>query len=162
MAGAVLFNTLILLSFVVATLLAVVPLPEAALYYRPEWLALVLAYWTINHPERVGIGIAWIAGIMVDALTGSLFGLHALGLALVAYLVLRMRLRLRLFTIFQQTAVLLMIIGLMLLLGQCLRLLFDLPREANLMFLLPAATSALFWPATRVLLGGVVRSLDLR
>lgn len=161
MAGSVLFNSLIFLSFIVAGLLAIVPVPEWAIYYRPEWVALVVVYWVVNNPERVGIGVAWLVGIMVDALTGSLFGLHALGLALVAWLALRLRLRLRLFTVFQQASVVLVIIGLQLLLGQWLQFLFDLPRGTNMMFLTPAVTSALFWPLAWILLGGIVRSLDL-
>ncbi len=161
MAGSVLFNSLIVLSFIVASLMAIVPLPEWAIYYRPEWVALMVVYWVVNNPERVGIGVAWMVGIMVDALTGSLFGLHALGLALVAWLALRLRLRLRLFGVFQQASVILVIIGLQLLLSQWLQFLFDLPRGTNMMFLAPAVTSALFWPLAWILLGGLVRSLDL-
>lgn len=161
MAGSVLFNSLIVLSFIVAGLLAIVPLPEWAIYCRPEWVAIALVYWVVNNPERVGIGVAWMVGIMVDALTGSLFGLHALGLALVAYLALRLRLRLRLFGVFQQASVVLIIIGLYLLLSQWLQFFFDLPRARDMMFLAPALTSALFWPPATILLGGIVRSLDL-
>ena len=160
MAGAVLFNGLIVVSFVVAGVLAIAPLPEWAVQFRPEWVALVVVYWVVNNPERVGIGVAWMAGIMVDALTGSLFGLHALGLALVAWLALRLRLRLRLFTVFQQASVVLVVIGLQLLLSQWLQFLFDLPRGTDMTFLAPAVTSAFFWPLAWMLLGGLVRSLD--
>ena len=161
MASPALLNSLIALTFIAATLLAIVPVPEWALYFRPEWVAMVLVFWVINQPERVGIGIAWLVGIMLDAMTGSLFGLHALGLALVAYLTLRIRLRLRLYAIFQQASSLLVIIGLQLLLLQWLQILFDMPRGASLIFLAPALTSALFWPLVWTLLGGLVRSLDL-
>lgn len=161
MAGSALFNSLIVLSFLVAGLLAIVPMPEWAIYYRPEWVSLVLVFWVINSPERVGIGVAWVVGIVVDALTGSLFGLHALGLALVAYLVLRLRLRLRLFSVSQQASVVLVVLGLQLLVSQWLQFLFDLPRGTNMMFLAPAVTSALLWPLAWILLGGAVRSLDL-
>jgi len=161
MASPALLNSLIALTFIAAALLAIVPVPEWALYYRPEWVALVLVFWVINHPERVGIGVAWLMGILLDALTGSLFGLHALGLALVAYLTLRLRLRLRLYAVFQQASVLLVIIGLQLLLLQWLQILFDLPRGASMIFLAPALSSALLWPFAWMLLGGLVRSLDI-
>ena len=160
MAGSVLFNSLIVMSFIVAGLLAIVPMPEWAIHYRPEWVALVVVYWAINNPERVGIGIAWMAGIMVDALTGSLYGLHALALALVAWLALRLRLRLRLFSVSRQASVVLVIVGLQLLLSQWLRFLFDLPRGTDMTFLAPAVTSALFWPLVWLVVGGIVRSLD--
>ena len=162
MAGSVLFNSVIVVSFIVAGLLAIVPLPEWAVHYRPEWAAIVVFYWVVNNPARVGIGVAWMVGVMVDTLTGSLFGLHALGLALIAYLALRLRLRLRLFGVFQQAGVVLVLVGLQLLLGQWLQFLFDLPRAANMMLLAPAVTSALFWPPARILLGGAVRSLELK
>lgn len=161
MAGSALFNSLIVLSFLVAGLLANVPMPEWAMYYRPEWVSLVLVYWVIHSPERVGIGVAWVVGIVVDALTGSLFGLHALGFALVAYLVLRLRLRLRLFSVSQQASVVLVVLGLQLLVSQWLQFLFDLPRGTNMMFLAPAVTSALLWPLAWILLGGAVRTLDI-
>ena len=161
MASPALLNSLIALTFIAAALLAIAPVPEWALYYRPEWVALVLVYWVINQPGRVGVGVAWLVGVMVDALTGSLFGLHALGLALVAYLTLRLRLRLRLYAVFQQASMLLIIIGLQLLLLQWLQILFDLPRGTSLIYLAPAVSSALLWPLARMLLGGLVRSVDL-
>ena len=154
-------NSLIVSSFIVAALLAIIPLPEWAIYYRPEWVALVLVFWIINQPERVGIGVAWVMGVMVDVLTGTLFGLHALGLALVAFLSLRLRLRLRVFSLSRQASVLLVIIGLQLLLGQWLRVLFDLPRGGDLMFLAPAVTSALFWPLVWRVVEGLRRSWEL-
>ena len=161
MASPALLNSLIALTFIAAGLLAIVPVPQWALYYRPEWVALVLVFWVINHPERVGIGVAWLTGIMLDALTGSLFGLHALSLSLVAYLTLRLRLRLRLYSVYQQSSALLVIIGLQLLLLQWLQILFDLPRGASLIYLVPALTSALVWPLAWSLLGGLGRSLDM-
>ena len=161
MAGSLLLNSVIALSFIVAGLLAIVPMPEWAMYYRPEWVALVLVFWVINNPDRVGIGVAWLVGIVVDALTGSLFGLHALGLALVAYLALRLRLRLRLFSVSRQASMVLVIIGLQLLLSQWLQFLFELPRGASMMFLVPAVSSALFWPLAWFLMAGILRSLDL-
>ncbi len=161
MAGSILFNSLIVLSFIVAGLLAILPLPDWAVWGRPEWVALVLLYWVIHNPERVGIGVAWLIGLFVDALTGSLFGPHALGFALIAYLALRLRLRLRLFSVLQQASVVLIIIGLQLLLNHWLRFLFDLPRATSMMFLVPALSSALLWPLAWVLLGGIIRMLDL-
>ncbi len=161
MVGSALLNILIATSFMAAALLAIVPMPEWATYFRPEWIALAVVYWVIRNPERVGIGVAWIVGIMADALTGSLFGLHALGLALVAWLALRLRLRLRLFGVFRQASVVLVIVGLQLLLSQWLRILFDLPRGTEMTFLAPALTSALFWPLAWMLLDRFVRLLDL-
>ncbi len=75
----------ILGSFGVAMMLTVLPLPEWAGLWRPAWAALVLIYWCLAVPERVGVGSGFMAGLVLDALTGTLLGQHALGLSVVAF-----------------------------------------------------------------------------
>ena len=89
-------------TFLVAILLAVVPTPGALGMFWPDWVAIVLVYWCIAIPERLGIGIAWMIGLLLDGLYGSLLGEQALAKALIAYLALRFYLRLRLFPRWQQ------------------------------------------------------------
>ena len=55
----------ILLTFFVAYVLAVVPLPDWLMWGRPEWVALTLVYWVIALPHRVGIATA-----LVESLAG--------------------------------------------------------------------------------------------
>jgi rod shape-determining protein MreD len=86
-----------------ALVLTVWPVPAWAGLFRPAWVALVVIYWCMALPERVGIGIAWGIGVLIDALTGSLLGEHALALALIAFLVLRWHLQLRIYPLWQQT-----------------------------------------------------------
>jgi rod shape-determining protein MreD len=74
----------IVLTFFIAYLLAIVPVPEWAMSYRPEWVPLVLIYWVMALPYRVGIGSAWIAGLVLDILEGSILGLNALALVIIA------------------------------------------------------------------------------
>src|SRR5690606_27167374 len=76
----------IILSFAVAFMLTAVPLPEWAASWRPAWVAMVLIYWCMALPERVGIGAAWCLGLLLDVQQGTLLGQHALGLALIAWL----------------------------------------------------------------------------
>lgn len=71
----------ILLSFILAFLLTVLPLPDWARFYRPQWSTLVLIYWTLASPYRVGVGIGWATGIVIDVITGTLLGQHALALS---------------------------------------------------------------------------------
>ena len=52
----------ILLTFVAAYVLAVLPLPHWLQWGRPEWVALVLIYWCIALPHRVGMVPAWCWG----------------------------------------------------------------------------------------------------
>ena len=56
----------ITLSFFLAYLLAIVPFPEWAMDYRPEWVSMVLVYWVMALPYRVGIGSAWFIGLILD------------------------------------------------------------------------------------------------
>jgi rod shape-determining protein MreD len=60
----------IFLSFFIAYLLAIVPFPEWAMNYRPEWVPMVLIYWVMALPYRIGIGSAWSAGLILDILEG--------------------------------------------------------------------------------------------
>lgn len=100
----------ILLSFAVALLLTILPLPDWAQMLRPQWYTLVLIYWTLALPQRVGVGIGWLVGIMVDVLSGTLLGQHALSLALIAYIVLELHLRIRLFPLWQQSLTILVLL----------------------------------------------------
>lgn len=95
-----------LLIFVASILLAFVlqltPLPIAMLPFKPYWLALVLIYWAIEAPYRIGLGFAFLLGISGDVLTGQLLGEQALRLVILAFIVLRFRSRLRFFPMGQQ------------------------------------------------------------
>lgn len=85
-----------------ALLLGLVPLPEVLLPLRPYWLALVLAYWLIEAPERVGIGFAFVIGLVADLMFGTLLGEQALRLTILAFILQRFRARMRFFPLSQQ------------------------------------------------------------
>ena len=90
------------LSLLVAMLLALLPLPEVLQPLRPYWLALVLAYWVIEDPDRVGLGFAFVIGVIADLVMGTLLGEQALRLVVVAFILQRFRARLRFFPMSQQ------------------------------------------------------------
>ncbi|GAA5069506.1 rod shape-determining protein MreD [Lysobacter panacisoli] len=90
------------LSLVVALFLGLLPLPAVLQPLRPYWLALVLAYWVIEDPDHVGLGIAFIIGLIGDLVYGGLFGEQALRLVVMAYILQRFRARLRFFPMSQQ------------------------------------------------------------
>lgn len=89
-------------SIVLALLLGLLPLPPAIQPLRPYWLALVVAYWVIEDPERRGLGFAFITGLLADLAFGGLFGEQALRLVVMAYILQRFRARLRFFPMSQQ------------------------------------------------------------
>ena len=51
----------------------------------PDLLALVIAFWCVHQPRKVGIGVAWTLGLFMDAANGTLFGQYALAYAALAY-----------------------------------------------------------------------------
>lgn len=141
----------IALSLITALWLAILPLPLWAQSGRPELVAMVLLYWVIALPERVGIGVAWMVGFVQDILEGAPLGQHAFALAVLAYLALILYQRLRMFTPVQQASVIFVLIGINQLLCHWVQTIggTDSP---NLLFLLPALVSALMWPLLSVFL----------
>jgi rod shape-determining protein MreD len=98
-------------SYLTALILTVWPLPKWAEAFRPAWVPLITIYWCLWLPERVGVIIAFLAGLLVDALSGTLLGEHALALVLVAWVALWMHLQVRVFPWWQQCVVILGILA---------------------------------------------------
>lgn len=69
---------LIVLTIVTAFAANLIPLPMRAMEVRPDFCALVLLYWGVYQPRRVGFTIAFLLGLLVDLSEASLFGQHAL------------------------------------------------------------------------------------
>jgi len=92
----------IIVTLVVAIVLTLVSLPPALDALRPYWVALVLIYWCLETQGLITLGIAFSIGLLLDLLTGSLLGQHALSLVILVYLVTRFRARLRFFPTWQQ------------------------------------------------------------
>jgi len=70
----------------------------------PDWMALALAFWCIHQPRKIGIGIAWIMGLLVDAGNGALLGQHALAYAVLAFAAIALHRRILWFSLWQQAA----------------------------------------------------------
>jgi rod shape-determining protein MreD len=93
------------LSALVAMALAVLPLPEAAEMFRPDFLVLVVFYWSIESPRAGGLTLAFVAGLVLDIIHGVVLGQHALALTLMAAWATHLRLRLRVFSMLSQCLV---------------------------------------------------------
>ena len=87
----------------IAMLLTILPMPEWARPFRPQWVTLVMLYWAIALPHRVGVGSGFVAGIILDVLTGTLLGQHALGLSVVTFIAIQLHQRIRVFPFWQQS-----------------------------------------------------------
>jgi rod shape-determining protein MreD len=74
--------------FIALTLLvafAVSLLPLGRHPALPDPLALVLVFWNVHQPRRVGIGVAFVFGLLIDVHEGALLGQHALAYTLLSY-----------------------------------------------------------------------------
>ena len=63
-------------SLIVALLLDMLPLGRVP--WMPDFLALVLVFWNVHQPQRVGIGLAFMFGLGMDVHQSALLGQHAL------------------------------------------------------------------------------------
>jgi rod shape-determining protein MreD len=52
----------------------------------PDLLALVLVFWSVHQPRRVGVGFAFAFGLVMDVHQGAVLGQHALAYTLLSYL----------------------------------------------------------------------------
>ena len=154
-------GNIIIVTFIAALMLTIIPLPDSIETARPEWVALVLIYWCMALPDRIGVGYGWFAGLLLDVLKGSLLGQHALALAVVAYLTLKLHQRLRVFPPWQQA----MVVLVMLVFLQVLILWFDgiigLPVK-NWQYWLASLTGMLLWPGMFLMLRELRRTFKVK
>ncbi len=146
---------LILVTVITALLLAVVHLPESwpqwLGWLRPAWVAMVIFFWVMEVPHRVGLVSAWLVGLVLDVLYADPLGLNGVILASITFLGWRFYERFRMYSIVQQGAM----VFLLVLAGELVRLMvqdmvFDRGWSWGVLF--PALTSFVVWPFLYVLL----------
>jgi rod shape-determining protein MreD len=64
---------------------------------QPDLLALVLVFWNVHQPRRVGVGVAFVCGLLMDVHEGALLGQHALAYTLLSFAAITIHRRLRWF-----------------------------------------------------------------
>ena len=117
----------------------------------PDMLALVIAFWCVHQPRRMGIGAAWLLGLMMDAANGALLGQHAFAYAVLAFAAVQLNRRILWFSIWPQALhVLLLLLG-----SQLLMLWVRLWAGGafpGLTWFAGSGIGALLWPAVTFLL----------
>ncbi len=152
---------MIWLTFLLAFILTIVPLPEWAATMRPEWVALTLIYWCIALPQRVGVGTAWGLGLGLDVLKGAVLGQHALALTIVIFLIIKIHRQIRVYPLWQQA----LVIGALILLNQMLVLWVNGIigiSSSGWIYWLPSLSSAVLWPWMYLILRDVRRNFGVR
>lgn len=146
---------LILLTVAIAMVLAIFHLPESwpqwLGWLRPAWLAMVVFYWVMELPHRLGLISAWVIGLLLDVLYADPLGLNGFLLAAITYVVWRFYERLRMYSIVQQCIV----VFLLVLVTESLRIVVQdvaWSRGWSWGVILPALMSMLAWPLVYLVL----------
>ena len=151
----------IVVTIFVAFILSVMPLPPVVEYARPEWVAMVLVYWTIALPQRVGVIAAWCAGLMVDVLEGVVLGEHALSFSLIIYVAYMLHMRIRVFPMWHQCISVALLVGTHSLICLMVQTVVS-ANKVDMWYWLPVITSALLWPWVMLTLRSVRRKFHVR
>jgi rod shape-determining protein MreD len=145
----------ILVSLIFAMVLMVVHLPASwpdwLGWIRPNWLLLVLFFWVVELPHRIGLIATWVVGLLVDALLAHPLGLNGFVLAATTYVAWRFYERLRMYSVVQQCGVLFVMIFVAQLL-QATVIGVAHERLWNWSLLLVPLASVLMWPLVYLIL----------
>jgi rod shape-determining protein MreD len=134
------------LSILVALLLSSIRWPGFSIWLAPEWMLMVVLYWVLALPDRLGVFFAFLMGLLLDVFVGYPLGIQSALFAVIAYIGLGWHKRIRNYQPLQQAALVLFIIVLYLVLKQIFWGFLGRPMFSHPWFLLPALSSAFFWP----------------
>ncbi len=90
------------IALTLAVALAFNLLPVGRQPAMPDLLALALAFWNVHQPRRVGVGWAFLFGLLMDVHQGALLGQHALAYTLLSFIAITMHRRLLWFGVIEQ------------------------------------------------------------
>ena len=93
----------IAVSLALATVLMLVAMPEQLIYFRPNFVVLVLIYWSLHRPQYVGLTVAFLVGLVLDIINFTLIGHYILPTIVVVYMVVRFGSRIRSMSVWMQT-----------------------------------------------------------
>ncbi len=136
---------LIWVSVFIGAVLSVMPLPALLASFRPAWIALLVIFWMLMLPTYLGLFFAWMCGILLDALYGTVFGHHGMAMLFTGVMVAQLEKRLRMSIWWQQSVIVLMIVAIyqltLLWIGSATGRI-----TPSFVYLWPALSSAIVWP----------------
>ena len=140
--------------FIVVTVLiglAINMLPLGRIVWLPDMLMVLLAFWSLNQPQRIGLGIAFVLGLIMDVDRASLLGQHALAYTVLIYCAIMIHRRILWFSVPGQALQLLPLFALAHAITILLRLIGGAMFPGWQVLLGPVLEAAL-WPIVSVLL----------
>lgn len=138
-------SIIIISTFFIALMLAVLPLPPQFLWLRPDWVAMVVIFWVIACPQIIGLELVWLLGLVLDCMTGTVLGVHAFGLVFIAYFTNAAQPKLRVALMWQQLVFVLTVLWVYQVILCVIQGMLTKTTSVSLIWL-PALTSAMLWP----------------
>ena len=141
----------VFIAFTLLLALGINLLPLGRQPAMPDLLAVALVFWNVHQPRRVGVGVAFLFGLLMDVHQGALFGQHALAYTLLSFAAISIQRRMLWFGVVQQAVQIVPVFYAAFGMSLVVRLL------AGDMFpgwwaLMAPALQALIWPLVSVLL----------
>lgn len=140
-----------IISLVLAYLLYFYPLRGELLYWRPMPVFLVVFFWLLVEPHVLGVGFAWLAGLVLDIFAGAPLGQNAMAMGISAYLLQIAGPRMKNYSVWHQlvaVAVLAMFYQLVVIITGLVA-----GKSADAWFMLyPVVSTVLLWPLVAIAL----------
>ena len=136
-------------SLIVALLIDMLPFGRAA--WTPDVLALVIVFWSVHQPARIGIGAAFVFGIFMDVHQSAMLGQHALSYTMLGFLAIMAHRRLLWYPVFSQAIQVLPLFALAHLVELVIRMIGGGVFPGWTLFIGPVVEAAL-WPLVSVVL----------
>ena len=150
----------IIATVLIGYILQILPLPDAIQLFRPNWVAIILIYWSMALPDTVRLIFAFIAGLIMDVLLGTLLAQHSLAFVIIVYINLFFNLRIRVLSLGRQA----IYVFALLLINQFIIVWIEGMTGSNpepLAYVLPAITGMVIWPWAYIVLRDIRRSTML-
>lgn len=126
----------------------------------PDFVALVLVFWSIHQPRKVGIGIAFMMGLLMDVHDATLLGQNALSYTLLSYFAIMIHRRVLWFKVWTQAAHVLPLLMLMQTVQLVVRVMVS-GMFPGWLYFMESVLAALLWPVvTMILLAPQRRAID--
>ena len=142
---------LVCVSYMLALFVALYPLSVGFAELRPELVCLLVIYWIISTPQYFGVLFAWGVGLTQDVVEGTVWGAHALALAIVAYICIVAHQRIKNYSVWHQTLWVFVLVGFHQVITNWVQSLAGYEATTKVL-VLSAVVSALFWPLLSITL----------
>lgn len=152
---------IIMFTLLLALIVSIIPMPLSIDAFRPDWVLVVVVYWSIALPRRINVITAAVMGLLLDVLLGATLGVHSAAMAICVYIAVVNYQKIRNFSYLQQS----LIIGVLSALYHLLvfwvqRLLNDIAFLPS--YLYPVLTTMILWPWAFLLLRKVRRRFQIK